>query len=190
LPHLLALDGRRTFSLLFIPFTTETRSEDYWKSTRPNKAFVEKVSAATTGSRARDTFYNRFHPGAQITDRSKNPSSKTSVLVYPGMPIVECAEATTGKLVGATEAYCIYRLDETDTHVVSHWREVAVAGITPVFAPPPATLAGIDRQNARAVVLRELLFLEPFGLSTAESAVLRDLLAQLTLRPPAASESS
>jgi hypothetical protein len=99
------------------------------------------------------------------------------------MRIVECAEATTGELVGVTQAYCIYRLDQSDAHVVSHWRDVAVAGITPVLLQS-ADLADIDRQNARAAVLRELLFLEPFGLSTVESAVLRDLQAQLTLRRP------
>jgi hypothetical protein len=106
-----------------------------------------------------------------------NHRSLLPVAIAPGMLVVDVADALPGSIVAFTEAFCLYRSGETSTLIVAPWRELALAEVCPAAPLLPADVRQRDEHNLRAVVLRELLALEEFGLTTAESAA-RDELVQ------------
>jgi hypothetical protein len=99
------------------------------------------------------------------------------VTIAPGMLVVDVADARPGSIVAFTEAYCLYRSGESSALIVAPWRELALVDICPAAPLLPADVRQRDEHNLRAVVLRELLALEEFGLTAAESAA-RDELVQ------------
>ena len=101
------------------------------------------------------------------------------VTIVAGMPVVEASDGTRGKVVGITEACCIYRVEATGSVAVSPWHELALANICPAAALLPADTTERDRRNASAAVLHELLALQPFGLTDTQQAALNELLADL-----------
>ena len=102
------------------------------------------------------------------------------VTITPGMPVVDINDGIPGTIVGITQAYCIYRLPETETLVVATWRDIALGNVCPADALLPADVTANDRRNAQATVLRELLALQQFGLSAAQTTVLDELVTELT----------
>jgi hypothetical protein len=88
--------------------------------------------------------------------------------------------------VGFTQAYCIYRISDSDALVVADWRDVALGDVCPAEPLLPADVSENDRRNASATVLRELLGLKQFGLTARQSAALEELVAELADgQPPA-----
>jgi hypothetical protein len=107
-----------------------------------------------------------------------NHRSLLPVTIAPGMLVVDVADARPSSIVAFTEAYCLYRSGETSALTVAPWRELALADICPAAPLLPTDVRQRDEHNLRAVVLRELLALEEFGLTAAEAAA-RDELMQL-----------
>ena len=96
------------------------------------------------------------------------------------MPVCELGEGMPGIVVGITEAYCIYRLDATETLCVRRWREIGLGYICPA---PTLSVSENDRRNASATLLRELLALEQVAaLTTAQQTTLRELTNLLCSR--------
>ena len=102
------------------------------------------------------------------------------VTITPGMLVVDINDGIPGTIVGITQAYCIYRLPETETLVVAAWRDLALGNVCPADPLLPANVTESDRCNAQATVLRELLALQQFGLSAEQSTVLNELISKLT----------
>ena len=96
-----------------------------------------------------------------------------------GMPVVEIDNGMPGTVVGITQAYCIYRIIESQALVVAPWRDIALGHVCPIDALLPADVTKKDRRNAQAAVLRELLHLEQFGLTTVQTTLLEELTATL-----------
>jgi hypothetical protein len=107
------------------------------------------------------------------------------VAIVPGMRVVEVTDATVGTIVGCTEAFGIYRTSEPHALAVARWCELALLDVCPAAPLLPADVIENDRRNASATVLRELLALEQFGLTAAQTAALRELVAQLCGASPA-----
>ena len=80
-------------------------------------------------------------------------------------------------IVGITEKYCIFRLEAG--LAVEPWSGVAVANVCPARPLLPEETVEIDRQNAEAVLLRELLSLQQFGLTEKQEAALWELTCEL-----------
>jgi hypothetical protein len=60
------------------------------------------------------------------------------------------------------------------------WRDVVLGNLCPADALLPADVTESDRRNAQAAVLREMLALRQFGLTTVQTTVLDELFANLT----------
>jgi hypothetical protein len=101
------------------------------------------------------------------------------VTIVPGMPICEIWSGTLATVVAFTEAYCIYRAEGASELSVAPWREVALANVCPADPLLPRDLTEIDRDNARAALLRELLAAKPFGLTETQAAALAELTTML-----------
>jgi hypothetical protein len=99
--------------------------------------------------------------------------------IVPGMQVVPLEDATLGTVRGITQAYCVYQLAGSGRLCVAAWSQLALANVSPTHQLLPADVTENDRQNASAMVLRELLLLEPFGLSAAQAAAKEELLHQL-----------
>ena len=95
------------------------------------------------------------------------------------MSVIEVNDGMVGTVAGITEAYCVFRLDETAALAVARWRDMALINICPAAPLLPADVAEIDRQNASAAVLRDLLALHQFGLTATQTVALSELVAQL-----------
>jgi hypothetical protein len=106
-------------------------------------------------------------------------SAPLPVAIVPGMTVVPRDDADAGTICGITEAYCLFRLTGAQCYAVAAWSELALANVCPSPHLLPADVTQNDRRNASAAVLRELLALEQFGLSTAQAAVKDELLRQL-----------
>jgi hypothetical protein len=107
------------------------------------------------------------------------------VTITPGMPVVEIDAGEPGEIVGYTQAFCIYRISESDALVVADWRDVALGDICPAEPLLPADVSENDRRNASAAVLRELLRLKQFVLTATQTAALEELAAELCSRASA-----
>ena len=101
------------------------------------------------------------------------------VTILPGMPVVEIEAGEPAVVAGITQEYCIYRLAQTDTLAVARWRDVALGNLCPADPLLPADVTQRDRGNAQAAVLLELLNLQQFGLTNAQTVALSELVAQL-----------
>ena len=64
--------------------------------------------------------------------------------------------------------------------MIARGRNVALGNVCPAAPLLPADITVNDRRNAQAVMLREMLALEPFGLTDGQRAVLAELVAELT----------
>lgn len=118
-------------------------------------------------------------PEAQ--SNSDPPSHRRSLpaTITVGMSVVEIDAGLPGTIVGYTQAYCIYRISQTNALVVAEWRDVALGDMCPANQLLPANVAEIDRNNASAALLRELLALQQFGLTAKQTAALEELIATL-----------
>jgi hypothetical protein len=96
------------------------------------------------------------------------------------MPVVEIDDGLPGTIAGITQAFCIYRLPETETLVVAPWHDIALGNICPAEPLLPVDVTENDRRNAQAAMLREVLALRQFGLTELQTAVLDELIAKLT----------
>ncbi|MCA9125261.1 MAG: hypothetical protein H6822_09425 [Planctomycetaceae bacterium] len=102
------------------------------------------------------------------------------VAVARGMPVCEMGDGTPGSIVGFTDGYCIYRLDDGETLCVAPWRGIALSNICPASTLLPADVSENDRQNASATVLRELLSLHRIAkLTPAQQTTSEELLELL-----------
>ena len=101
------------------------------------------------------------------------------VTITTGMRVMEISDAMPATIVGITSAFCIYRITETGALAVANWRDVALGDVRPAEPLLPAGVIEIDRRNAGATVLRELLALQQFGLTAAQTAALDELVAEL-----------
>ena len=95
------------------------------------------------------------------------------------MSVVDITLEPAGTLVAFTGAYCIYRLDGSDTLAVANWRDVAVGPVCPAAPLLPAGVEENDRRNASATVIRELLALKQFGLSERQTTAYDELTQYL-----------
>jgi hypothetical protein len=95
------------------------------------------------------------------------------------MPVIEVTDGIFGTIVGITQAFCLYRLNDTDALCVAAWPEIALSNICPAAPLLPTNVTENDRRNAGAGVLRELLALQQFGLTTAQQEALDELVAEL-----------
>jgi hypothetical protein len=93
------------------------------------------------------------------------------------MSICEIWSGALGTVVGFTQAYCIYRADGVSELSVAPWHELALANICPADPLLPQDLAEVDRANAHAALLRELLATKPWGLTATQTAALAELTA-------------
>jgi hypothetical protein len=100
-----------------------------------------------------------------------------------GMRVMEISDAMPATIVGFTQAFCIYRITGNGALAVANWRDVALGNVCPAELLLPAHVAENDQQNASATVLRELLALEQFGLTAAQTATLDELVAILCSAP-------
>ena len=96
------------------------------------------------------------------------------VTVVPGMTVVHIRDAEVGTVVGITQAYCVYRLAETNGLQVSNWRDLALANICPADPLLPDDVKENDHRNASATVLREMLALERISSLTEEQRAVVD----------------
>jgi hypothetical protein len=76
------------------------------------------------------------------------------------MPVVDINDGIPGAIVGITQAYCIYRLFESESLIVASWQEIALGNVCPADPLLPADVTENDRRNAQAALLRELLALQ------------------------------
>jgi hypothetical protein len=96
------------------------------------------------------------------------------------MAVIPIEDADVGTVVGITQAYCVYRLAETNCLQVSNWRDLALANICPAAPLLPNNVKENDHRNASATVLQELLALGRVGSLTPEQrAVVEGLLGYL-----------
>ena len=111
------------------------------------------------------------------SDSGFPPASKQRplpVTVTPGMLVVPIDDVPVSTIVGITQAYCIYRLAETNHLQVSSWRDLALANICPAAPLLSDDVTENDHRNASATVLRELLALERIGSLTPEQRAVVD----------------
>lgn len=102
------------------------------------------------------------------------------VAVAAGMTVCEMGDGTPGNIVGITEAFCIYRLDDIETLCVVNWRDIALSNICPASTLLTTDVDENDRRNASATLLRELLGLQRVAtLTPAQQATLKELVALL-----------
>lgn len=102
------------------------------------------------------------------------------VAVAQGMTICEIGDGRPGNIVGITEAFCIYRLDDSETLCVANWRDIALSNICPASTLLATDVNENDRRNASATLLRELLGIQLVAtLSPTQQATLDELLAFL-----------
>lgn len=101
------------------------------------------------------------------------------VTIVPGLTAVPIDDAPVGTIRGITQAHCIYQLAGSERLCVAAWQELALAHVCPAPQLLPTDVNEADRLNAGAAVLRELLLLEQFGLSTAQKAAKDELHCQL-----------
>lgn len=90
------------------------------------------------------------------------------------MSVVDAADALAAEIVGSTEAYCVCRFAGSRALAVRPWREIALGNICPADVPLSAEVDENNWQNALAIVLRDLLLLEQFGLTERQSAALNE----------------
>ena len=102
------------------------------------------------------------------------------VAIVPGIPVCLMTDGSPGTIAGITQAFCIYRIDGTDSLAVANWREVALGGICPAPTLLPTDVVENDHRNASATVLRELLGLEHVGpLTPGQGGTLEELVRLL-----------
>ncbi len=112
----------------------------------------------------------------QTTAQTIPEHRQLQVAVAVGMPVCELGDGMPGIVVGITEAYCIYRIDATETLCVRRWREIGLGNICPAPTLLPTDVNVNDRHNASATLLRELLALEHVAsLTTAQQTTLCEL---------------
>jgi hypothetical protein len=118
---------------------------------------------------------------SQETDLDRPPARRRAlpVTITAGMPVMEISDAMPATIVGFTQAFCIYRINETGTLAVAKWRDVALGDVCPAEPLLPIGVTENDRRNTGATVLRQLLALKQFGLTAAQTATLDELVAIL-----------
>ena len=96
------------------------------------------------------------------------------------MPVVILEDCPAGRIIGITQAHCIFRLTAPDMITVAPWSEVALGNVCPSHALLPSDVQVNDRLNASATVLRELLKLRQASrLTDLQSNACQELLAEL-----------
>jgi len=101
------------------------------------------------------------------------------ITIAPGMSVVDITSDPAGTLVAFTGAYCIYRLDGSESLAVASWRDIAVGPVCPAAPLLSASVTENDRHNASATVLRELLALKQFGLTECQATSHDELIRYL-----------
>ena len=102
------------------------------------------------------------------------------VTIVPGMHVYEVVEIPRGEIVAITQAYCLYRLADSDRLCISNWRELALANVCPADPLLPPEVTENDERNAAATALRELLALvEVRPLTEAQSTARDELIRYL-----------
>ena len=119
-----------------------------------------------------------------MTDTSSEQASShhhpLHVAIVPGMPVCVMTDGSPGTVAGITQAFCIYRIDGTDSLAVANWRDIAVGNICPAPTLLPTDITENDRRNASATVLRELIGLEHVAeLTPGQSTTLKELVRLL-----------
>ena len=119
-----------------------------------------------------------------MTDTSSYQPRPLPVTIVPGRHVFDVSDCPSGTVAGITQAYCLYRLADTETEnetlCVAAWRDIALGNICPAGLLLPADVTENDRRNASATALRELLQLKQFGqLTPAQKAALDELMASL-----------
>lgn len=100
------------------------------------------------------------------------------ITIVPGQPVFDLADGTPGLVVGVTEAYCLYRTQDSRL-AVSSWRETAVSAICPAAQLLPREVTASDVRNASARLLRELLARELVAPLTENQRATREELVKL-----------
>ena len=99
------------------------------------------------------------------------------VAIMPGMPVCEMAHGVPGNIVGITQAFCVYRLADTETLCVSNCRDIALGNVCPAPSLLSPDVTENDQLNASAALLRELLELEHVAtLTSAQQAAMDELI--------------
>ena len=101
------------------------------------------------------------------------------ITIVPGMQVVDMSNDATGTIVGFTEGFCIFRIEGIDSMSVADWNDVALGPVCPAGPLLPTDIAEMDRRNAGATVLRELLGLKQFGLTPTQTAAYDELVKYL-----------
>jgi hypothetical protein len=96
------------------------------------------------------------------------------ITIVPGMAVVPF-DSQPKEVIGITERYCVYRDPTLNILGIEPWKDVAVANVCPARPLLPDSTDEIDCQNGQAVLLRELLALQQFGLTEKQEAVLEEL---------------
>ena len=120
------------------------------------------------------------------TDSDPSPAERDRplpVTIVPGMQVVDMSNDGAGTIVGITQGFCIYRIDDTEGLSVARWEDMALGGICPADPLLPADVTENDRRNWSAHVLRELLGLAQFGLTATQTAAYDELIAFLCQKP-------
>ena len=105
------------------------------------------------------------------------------VAIMPGMPVCEMAHGVPGNIVGITQAFCVYRLADTETLCVSNWRDIALGNVCPAPSLLSPDVTENDQRNASAALLRELLGLEHVATLTSAQQAAMDELIEFLCRP-------
>ena len=116
---------------------------------------------------------------AELISAAEPQHRPLAVTIVPGMSVVDMASDGAGTIVGITQAFCIYRLAETDSLLVANWRDVALGNVCPAEPLLPPDVTENDRKNGSATVLRELLALKQFGLTPTQTTAHDELIAYL-----------
>ena len=101
------------------------------------------------------------------------------ITITRGMPVVNWSDNSAGTIAGITETFCIYHLDGSNGLWVAAWRELAVGNLCPAAPLLSDDLEEIDRRNASATLLRELIGMDEFGLTAHQTATRDELIAYL-----------
>ena len=63
------------------------------------------------------------------------------ITIVPGMRVVDMTNDAAGTIVGFTQAFCIFRIEGTESLCVANWRNVSLG---PVCPADPAVALGLD----------------------------------------------
>ena len=95
------------------------------------------------------------------------------------MQVIDMTNEVAGMIVGFTEAFCIFKINSLDSLAICRWHDVALGPVCPAAPLLPDDVPENDRRNSQATVLRELLALKQFGLTSSQTAVHDELINNL-----------